>query len=274
MYSASFRKKIIHISLFCLLSCSFISYAQNNRKIQTLPQSMLTQLDSDMVWIAGGSFEMGSNSPKARNRERPAHQVSLDGFYLSKFELTQDLFEQVMGWNYSYFPCKRCPVNNVSWFNMQLFIERLNLITGKQYRLPTEAEWAYAAKGGKQSKNFTFSGSNNIADVAWFADNANKKSHPVGLKQPNELGLYDMTGNVWEFCQDNMSRSAYKINRENAHNPLIGSTSTTHKKALKVLRGSGYEFSADESFVFIRDGATNNVRMPDIGYRLALSKIK
>ena len=99
-----------------------------------------------------------------------------------------------MGWNYSYFPCPNCPVNNLSWFNMLLFIERLNKATNKNFRLPTEAEWAYAAKGGQQSKNYLYSGSNKIDEVAWYAGNANKRSHPVATKKPNELGLYDMTG--------------------------------------------------------------------------------
>jgi formylglycine-generating enzyme required for sulfatase activity len=223
-----------------------------------------------MVWVDAGNFTMGSDAPEARNRERPAHEVSLDGYYIAKFELTQDIFEELMGWNNSYFACAKCPVNNISWFNMQLFIGRLNKVTGKTFRLPTEAEWAYAARGGAKSKNYTFSGSNNMADVAWFDKNANKRSHPVGLKKPNELGLYDMTGNLWEFCQDDMSRNAYQ--HTDKHNPFYGDKKNTKKKALKVLRGSGYEFSAEESMVFIRDGATNNVRMPDIGFRLAMDK--
>jgi len=240
----------------------------------SLPKAMQDKLIKNMVWLEAGSFEMGSNSPKARKRERPAHQVSLDGFYISKFELTQDVFVQIMGWNNSYFPCANCPVNNVSWFNMQLFIERLNIATGNKFRLPTEAEWAYAAKGGNKSKDYLYSGSNNIADVAWYNENSNRQSHPVGQKRANELGLYDMTGNLWEFCQDNMSRTTYQQKR--GHNPFYGDSNSYNnknkKKAMKVLRGSGYEFSADESQVFIRDGATNNVRMADIGFRLAMSK--
>jgi len=249
-----------------------VSTQQSPMKKQqyTLPNTMLNRIIGDMVWIESGSFVMGSDSPKARKRERPAHKVSLDGFYISKFELTQDIFTEIMGWNNSYFACANCPVNNVSWFNMQLFIERLNIATGKNFRLPTEAEWAYAAKGGNKSKGYLYSGSNNIADVAWFSKNSNRQSHPVGQKLANELGLYDMTGNLWEFCQDNMSRTTYQQKRD--HNPFYGDLSNSKKKAMKVLRGGGYEFSADESLVFIRDGATNNVRMADIGFRLAMSK--
>ena len=153
---------------------------------------------------------------------------------------------------------------------MQLFIERLNTATGKAFRLPTEAEWAYAAKGGQRSKNFLYSGSNNIDEVAWYAGNANKRSHRVATKKPNELGLYDMTGNLWEFCQDTMKRHLYT--EQPRVNPLYLDNEKPKQKAMKVLRGSGYEFAANESEVFRRDGATNNVRMPDIGFRLAMTK--
>lgn len=235
----------------------------------TLPKAMFDELMNNMVLIEAGSFVMGSDSPLARKREQPIKQVSLDAFYIGKYELTQDVFEQIMGWNNSYFTCDNCPVNNISWFNMQLFIERLNLATGKNFTLPTEAQWAYAAKGGKSSKGYQYSGSNNINEVAWFADNASNKSHPVGLKKPNELGLYDMTGNLWEFCLDDMSRLAYS--RTESHNPFLGNKNDLKRKSMKVIRGGGYEFSATENLVFMRDGATNNVRMADIGFRLAMS---
>lgn len=235
-----------------------------------LEREELTSLLESLIWVEGGRFVMGSDSELASKMEGPAHEVTLSGFYLAKTEVTQALFERVMGWNYSYFQCERCPVNNISWMNVQLFLERLNTLSGKQFRLPTEAEWEYAAKGGGASKGYRFSGSNRIADVAWYAGNAARKSHPVGLKKPNELGLYDMTGNLWEFCFDDMSRKAYQ--RQDNHNPVIASASSHNVKSMKVIRGGGYEFSADESLVFKRDGATSNVRMPDIGFRLALSK--
>ena len=276
---------------FCFLSMNMISTAESitpvpessspetqktSQKLSqkprefSLPKPMFDELLNNMVLVEAGGFSLGSDSPLARKREQPVRPVTLDAFYISKYELTQDIFEQVMGWNYSYFQCANCPVNNVSWFNMQLFIKRLNGITGKTFSLPTEAQWAYAAKGGNKSKDYKYSGSNNINDVAWFSENANKKSHPVGLKQPNELGLYDMTGNLWEFCLDDMSRKAYS--RVESHNPFIGQKDNLKRKAMKVIRGGGYEFSATESLVFMRDGATNNVRMPDIGYRLVMNK--
>ena len=239
-------------------------------KTYKLAAELQTQLLQEMIFVEGGSFEMGSRLPTAANREKPAHQVTLDSFYMGETEVSQQLFEAIMGWNYSYFPCDACAMNNISWFNMQLFIERLNQATGKVFRLPTEAEWAYAAKGGQQSKNYLYSGSNNIDDVAWYAGNAEKRSHPVATKKPNELGLYDMTGNLWEFCQDTMKRHIYT--EAPRVNPLYQPNSDLKKTTMKVLRGSGYEFAAHESEVFRRDGATSNVRMPDIGFRLALTK--
>jgi len=270
-----------------LLSVSFISHSENVQELSSstptqakktaknvrefsIPKTMLDQLMNEMILVEAGSFAMGSNSSYARKREQPVHQVTLDAFYIAKYELTQDIFTQVMGWNNSYFTCDKCPLNNVSWFNMQLFIDRLNNITGNNFSLPTEAQWAYAAQGGNKSNGYKYSGSDDINDVAWFSENANKKSHPVGLKKPNELGLYDMTGNLWEFCLDDMSRHAYS--RTESHNPFLGDKSNLKRKAMKVIRGGGYEFSAIENLVFMRDGATNNVRMADIGYRLVMSK--
>lgn len=259
---------------FSLLANEPLSPTKDTAPHYQLPPALYKKLMNNMIWVKEGSFDMGSNSPQARKREKPMHKVSLDGFYISKYELTQDIFESIMGWNYSYFSCDNCPVNNVSWVNVQLFITRLNLALsdkmGKEFSLPTEAQWAYAAKGGHKSKNFIYSGSNNINDVAWYAGNAKRKSHPVGLKQANELGLYDMTGNVWEYCLDNMSLSAYSQTK--SHNPFYGTAYAPKKKrkSLIVMRGSGYEFNADESQVFMRDGATNNVRMADIGFRLVM----
>lgn len=244
--------------------------ADNSRKF-TLSDTRVKQLMQDMIWVEGGSFTMGSEAPEATNREKPAHKVTLDGFFIGKTEVTQALFEELMGWNVSYFPCEQCAINNVSWSNIQLFIQRLNKVTGKTFRLPTEAEWEYAAKGGNKSKNFRFSGSNNIEDVAWYEGNGENKSRPVALKKPNELGIYDMTGNLWEFVHDDMYRSIYT--KEERVNPVYIKTDNPKKKSMKVIRGGGYEFSADESLVFKRDGATNNVRMPDIGFRLALTSM-
>ncbi len=234
------------------------------------------KLLSEMIWVEGGSFAMGSDDDDAAERERPAHTVTVDGFYIGRTELSQDIFEELMGWNSSYFPCGSCPINNLSWLNIQLFVERLNRVTGKHFRLPTEAEWEYAARGGNRSKEFLFSGSNTIDEVAWFAGNAGNRSHPVAQKTPNELGLYDMTGNLWEFCLDDMNPGSYALHQRLSGdqpriNPLnLPKDDSPRRRAMKVLRGGGYEFGAEESQVYRRDAASNNVRMPDIGFRLVM----
>lgn len=236
------------------------------RLVDPLTPAELSELKDSLVRVQGGSFLMGSNSEAARDREKPAHKVSMSSFYIGKTEVTQALFERIMGWNLSYYPCADCPVNNISWMNVQLFMTRLNEATGLQFRLPSEAQWEYAAKGGQKSKGYLFSGSNDIDQVAWFSENAKRKSHPVATKAANELGLYDMTGNLWEFCQDDMSRKAYQLDR--GMDPVLMTNSDPKAVSMKVVRGGGYEFSADESQVFTRDGMTNNVRMPDVGFRL------
>lgn len=229
---------------------------------------IIMNIKKDMVMVEGGSFDMGSHLEAAQPRELPVHKVTLDSFYIQKTEVTQAQFEAVMGWDFSFFKCSDCPVNNISWNEIQTFIEKLNKLSGFTFRFPTEAEWEFAARGGKKSQNYVFSGSDDIDKVAWFANNAKRKLHPVAQKQANELGLYDMTGNVWEFVADDMSRKAYQHSVE--HNPIYLIDIKKGKK-LKVMRGSGYEFGEQESDVFKRDGATNNVRLPDVGFRLAMS---
>jgi formylglycine-generating enzyme required for sulfatase activity len=226
-------------------------------------------LDS-MIWVDGGSFMMGSDRPDAWEREQPVHKVTLDGFYIGKYEVTQEIFEEVMGWNLSYNPCTECPVNNVSWLQAAIFVNRLRQLTGADYRLPTEAQWAFAARGGNLSEAYRYAGSNTIDEVAWYAANASNSSHPVGQKKPNELGLYDMTGNVSEMCEDIMDLNAYTT--EERINPEVGKGQKVDAMTMKVIRGSSYAFPEDESLVTMRDGISSNVRMPDIGLRLAMGK--
>ena len=165
----------------------------------------LKYLTSNMVYVSGGTFTMGATSEQvsdAHDREKPAHSVTVSGFYICKYEVTQALWKAVMGSNPSYWEGDNLPVEQVSWNDCQDFIRKLNALTGKNFRLPTEAEWEFAARGGNNSRGYKYAGSNNIGDVAWYDGNSGSKTHVVGTKSPNELGIYDMSGNVREWCQD------------------------------------------------------------------------
>lgn len=167
--------------------------------------SVIDNLINNMVYVAGGTFTMGATSEQGSDvydDAKPAHRVTLSSYYIGKYEVTQAEWKAVMGSNPSYFKGDNLPVENVSWDDCQTFIRKLNALTGRKFRLPTEAEWEFAARGGTNSRGYKYSGSNTIGSVAWNYYNSGSKTHPVGQKSPNELGLYDMSGNVEEWCQD------------------------------------------------------------------------
>jgi formylglycine-generating enzyme required for sulfatase activity len=198
--------------------------------------------------------------------EKPAHKVTLSDFYIGKYEVTQAQWEAVMGNNPSDFrDCKTCPIEVVSWEDVQEFIKKLNTKTGLNYRLPTEAEWEYAARGGTQSKGYKYSGSNNADEVAWYLDDLERKTHPVGTKKANELGIYDMSGNVWEWCSD--WYGAY--NSEAQTNPK---GSAEGEVPLRIIRGGGWDYDVQGVRVSYRFyGMQGESSENSLGFRLARS---
>ena len=191
-----------------------------------------------MIEVEGGTFTMGSpdSDSDADSGEKPAHQVTLSSYYIGETEVTQELWQVVMGSNPSYFTGDlQCPVEYVSWYDCQTFISKLNELTGESFRLPTEAEWEYAARGGNKSKGYKYSGSNTIGNVAWYDDNSSSTTHAVKTKHPNELGIYDMSGNVWEWCSD-----WYGSYSSSAQTNPTGPSSGFYR----VLRGGSWSYSA------------------------------
>ena len=159
----------------------------------------------EMVEVRGGTFRMGGTSEQgsdAYDDEKPVHSVTLSGYYIGKTEVTYALWRAVMGSDPSYWIDDDLPKYNVSWDNCQEFIRKLNSLTGQHFRLPTEAEWEFACRGGNNSRGYKYSGSNYIDNVAWYDGKPGEEAHPVATKSPNELGIYDMSGNLSEWCSD------------------------------------------------------------------------
>lgn len=152
-----------------------------------------------MVYVAGGTYDMGND---LFSDQRPVHSVTLDAFYMGKYEVTQALWTAVMGSNPSYNEGPTFPVEKVTWEDCQLFIKKLNELVGMEFKMPTESQWEYAARGGNQSKGYEYSGSNLSGEIGWNAANSGGETHPVGLMLPNELGIHDLSGNVMEWCSD------------------------------------------------------------------------
>ena len=222
----------------------------------------------DMVRVEAGTFTMGATAEMKdpNDDEKPTHRVTLtNDYYIGKYEVTQALWKAVMGNNPSNFKGDNLPVEKVSWDDCQEFISKLNRITGKTLRLPTEAEWEYAARGGNKSRGYQYSGSNNLSDVAWFRGNSGGKPHAVGTKQPNELGIYDMSGNVDEWCQDWYWYGAYSSSSQ--VNPT-GANSGSYR----VCRGGSWGCIARICRSSYRYCGTPVSRYTFLGLRLVLSE--
>ena len=265
--------------VLALVGIIFIWYLfSSNSKNQSILKPILSS-DSDiisipvndsvsieMVKVEAGTFMMGA-TPEMKDPysdEKPVHQVTLtNDYYMGKYEVTQALWEAVMGSNPSHFKGDNLPVEKVSWNDSQEFISKLNSMTGRKFRLPTEAEWEYSARGGKKSRGYQYSGSSNISDVAWYDGNSGSKTHAVGTKQPNELGIYDMAGNVCEWCQDRYG-SYVSSSQTNPTGADSGSD--------RVSRGGGWNNNARGCRSLYRYSSTPGNRYYDLGLRLVLSE--
>ena len=225
----------------------------------------ISGLNMKMVYVEGGSFQMGATSEqsgKAESDEHPAHAVKIDPYYIAECEVTQAQWRKIMGYNPSQFTGnENHPVENVSWDEAAQFCRKLSQLTGKKYLLPTEAQWEYAARGGNQSQGYKYSGSNSPQYIAWYDSNSSSESRAVKQKSPNELGLYDMSGNVLEWCSDWYNEGYYRISAQN--NPT-GQTSGTHR----VLRGGSWRGSEDNCRVSHRRHGSPTTRSSSIGFRV------
>jgi len=230
-------------------------------------------IEIEMILVEGGTFTMGCSDDECYERELPTHQVTVSSFQISKNLVTQKQWETIMGRTIAeqaelagypdglYGVGDDYPVYYVSWDDAQKFIQKLNAATGKQYRLATEAEWEYAARGGNKSQGYKYSGSNDINEGAWYDENSELTTHPVGTKAPNELGIYDMSGNLWEWCHDRYGEYTDEA-QTNPQGPAGGFN--------RVLRGGSWYSTAADCRVSDRGDFTPSYRIFDYGVRLVL----
>jgi formylglycine-generating enzyme required for sulfatase activity len=212
--------------------------------------------DTDMVFVQGGTFTMGNSSDNNG-------VITLSDYSIGKYPVTQRLWKQIMGAdnNPSKFKGDDLPVETVSWSDVRKFIKKLNKQTGKKYRLPMEAQWEYAARGGNKSEGYKYSGGNDIDKVAWYNGNSGGTTHPAGTKLPNELGIHDMSGNVWEWVNDRGCEYTSKT-KTDPQGPLWGS--------LRVIRGGSWGTGAEFCHVSIRGGGAPDDCGSALGFRLVL----
>ncbi|MBR0202722.1 MAG: SUMF1/EgtB/PvdO family nonheme iron enzyme [Bacteroidaceae bacterium] len=225
----------------------------------------VNDVEFTMVKVKAGTFTMGATKEHeidAVDNEKPAHKVTLTKDYLiGQTEVSQALWKAVMGNNPSKFKDDNLPVEMVSWIDCQTFIEKLNTLTGAKFRLPTEAEWEYAARGGDMSCGYKYSGSSILGYIAYFKDNSDNKTHDIGSKSPNELGLYDMSGNVWEWCNDNFG----SYSRRSKTNPTGPKSSF-----FRICRGGAWDTIAAGCRVSARSNIMEGVSYSNLGFRLAM----
>ncbi len=245
------------------------------QKIPQEKESIFTEKLTQMrfVLVKGGTFQMGG---KGFYNERRIHSVMLSDFYIAITEVTQKQWQKITGENPSNFKGENLPVENVSWEDCQEFIKKLNQKTGQKFRLPTEAEWEFAAKGGNKSQHFLYAGSNNIEEVAWYFENSNDSTHIVATKKPNELGIFDMAGNVGEWCEDWFYPHSYYESDSLEINPVWKFPDEYdimyRGGAKRSLRGGFWNEEAEYCRSTCRSMANPDYHESDVGCRLVLTK--
>jgi formylglycine-generating enzyme required for sulfatase activity len=249
------RRSLILIQLVTMFIPVSISAAEAPKP--NLPATV----NIPLVSVPGGCFKMGDTFGDGFENEKPVHDVCLSDFMISKFEITQGQWKQIMGNNPAYFKIcgDDCPIENVNWDDVQEFISRLNKASGKEYRLPTEAEWEYACRSGGKSEKFC--GGNDVMEVAWYFSTAGDRTHPGGMKRANGLGIFDMSGNVWELVND-WYDDKYPGIKDNPQGPATG---TSH-----VIRGGGWYVLPRNVRGATRSFVTPTFRGSDVGFRLVM----
>jgi formylglycine-generating enzyme required for sulfatase activity len=246
-------KNILKTFFIGMITATIISSCNSNSSIEP-----------EMVYVEGGTFLMGCNQQEdsCQSDEMPAHSVTISSFNIGKYEITQEQWKKVMGKNPSNIALDgNYPVTNVSWYDAQEFCNRLNATTGKNYRLPTEAEWEYAARGGNKSKGYKYSGSNNLKKVGWYEENRGISPQPVGRKLPNELGIYDMSGNVYEWCSDK-----YGAYSENKQTDPLGASSGSDR----ICHGGSWRSNATFCRIAFRHHEIPDSSYGNLGLRVVL----
>ena len=224
------------------------------------------EIVKSMVLVKGGTYAMGSNSSFSFPDEKPIHWVSLSDFFLAKVTITQKQWASIMGenplWNQEYGKGDNYPANFISYEEAMQFVDKLNKYSGLEFRMPTEAEWEYAACGGIYSQGYLYSGSNNVNEVAWCKSNSNGKMHLIATLSPNELGLNNMSGNVWEWCSDWYGN----YTGDSANNPTGPSSGVK-----RVVRGGSFTYDANYCRCKVRNSLPETNRSLAVGLRLATS---
>lgn len=238
-----------------------LAWSRNSSSLQI---KVITELLAQMIYVEGGFFKMGcmeQTDTLCTEYEKPVQTVKLSSFFIAQYEVTQLLYLELVGNNPNSFKNNNFPVANVSWDDAQEFIKKLNHLTNLHFALPTEAQWEYAAKGGNKSKNTIFAGHKEIKKVAWYKENSNGMYHGVGNLLPNELNIYDMNGNVWEWCADYYA----PYTPENKENPTGPATGTT-----RVYRGGSWLDNQTYSRITYRNSGNQSQKMNCLGFRVVL----